>query len=166
MSGWTKEDIAKEALAELALPSYTFDLQSDDVIAIIIRLDAMMSEWDLKGIRFGYALASGPRDSWADQPSGLPDTAIFAVLPNLAVRIGAMFGREPSPSIKNTARTTFETMLTTFAKPTQYRWPSTMPYGAGNKPFRTNNRQYAGSSLPPTVQNPEDDLQFTEESGK
>lgn len=166
MAGWTKEDIVKETLAELALPSYTFDLQPDDVIAVIIRLDAMMSEWDLKGIRFGYPLASGPRDSWADQATGLPDSALFAVLPNLAVRIGTMFGRPASPDLKNTARTTFETMLTTFAKPAEYRWPSTMPYGAGNKPYRTSNRQFAGKSTPPTVQNPVVEIAFTEESQK
>jgi hypothetical protein len=166
MAGWTKEDIAKEALTEIGLPSYTFDLQPDDTIAIIVRLDAMMSEWDVKGVRFGYALADGPRDSWATQPSGLPDTAVFAVIPNLAVRIGPMFGREPSPQLRNVARTTFESMLTTFAKSTQFRWPSTMPYGAGNKPYRTSNRQFAGASYSSKIPQPFTQIDFTTESDK
>lgn len=164
--GWTKGDIAKEALAELGLPSYEFDLPSDQIISIIVRLDAMLSEWDTKGIRFGYALADGPRDSWPEQPSGLPDTAVFAVLPNLAINISDLFGRQPSPGLTNRAKTTFESMCTTFSKPRQFRWPSTMPFGAGNKPYRTSNRQFAGTTLPPTVQNPVTQIDFTTESDK
>ena len=162
--GWTKEDIAKEALAELTLPSYTFDLLPDDVIAIIVRLDMMMSEWDMKGIRLGYPLSDGPRDSWAQQPSGIPDSAMFAVLPNLAVRIGEMFGRIPGPTLKATAKATFETLTTQTAKPIAFRWPSTMPFGAGNKPYRTSNRQFAGNTSPSKIPAPATQISFTEES--
>lgn len=134
--GYSKRQFVTEALAELGLASYVFDMQPEDLQTALRRLDAMMAEWNGKGIRLGYPLPGSPQDADLDEPSQVPDSANEAILTNLAIRLAPGFGKQPSPLTLATAKTGYNTLLSRAAMPEEQQLPGTMPSGAGWKPWR------------------------------
>ena len=55
---WTKRQFINAALEEIGLASYVFDIQPEELESALRRLDAMMADWNAKGIRIGYPLSS------------------------------------------------------------------------------------------------------------
>ena len=49
--GYTKRQIIEAACEEIGLANYAFDMQPEQLQAMMRRLDAMMAEWNAKGIR-------------------------------------------------------------------------------------------------------------------
>jgi hypothetical protein len=53
---WTKRDIIGQAFSEIGLASYTFDLLPEQWEGALRRLDAMIAQWENKGIRLAWPL--------------------------------------------------------------------------------------------------------------
>ena len=134
--GWTKRQLISEAFAELGLAASDFDLQPEEMQTALRRLDSMLAMWDGKGIRLGYPLPSSPDDSDLDQASGLPDGAVETVYLNLAMRIAPSFGKAVSIDTRRNAGAGYDRLQIAAAQPLPPQQPSTMPRGAGNKPWR------------------------------
>lgn len=132
--GWTKGDIVREAYSELALAGYVFDLSPNELERGARKLDVMMAYFDSKGIRVGYALASGPQTTDLDGESGIPLTAIEPVVVNLACRLAPGEGKTLPLDLTARAREGYQTLMIAAALPVAQQMPSTMPRGAGNKP--------------------------------
>lgn len=135
---WTKRELVEGAFAEIGLPVTTFNVGPDQLQRALSRLDAMMGTWDGKGIRLGYAMSSSADGDDLDDESGIPDTAYETVICNLAIRIAPGRGKQVSPDTRNTARLGYEGLLARATYPPQQQLPSTLPVGAGNKPWRYN----------------------------
>ena len=73
--GYTKRQFISAAFEEIGLASYVFDLQPEQLESALRRLDAMMADWNAKGIRLGYPLPSSPQDSSLDEETLVPDSA-------------------------------------------------------------------------------------------
>ena len=131
--GWTKRQYAEDALMELGIASYVFDLQADQIEAAVRRLDTMMAEWNGRGIRLGYPLPGSPADTDISAEAGTPDSAHDAIVTNLAIRLAPSYGKQVSVETKTTARHGFNTLLARAAIPPQMQLPGTFPAGAGNK---------------------------------
>jgi hypothetical protein len=84
--GYSKRQFVEAAFAEIGLASYVFDLQPQDLEQALRRLDAMMAEWNAKGIRLGYPLPGSPQDSDINAESEVPDSANEAIICNLGIR--------------------------------------------------------------------------------
>ena len=54
--GYTKRQFVEAAHDELGLSSYVFDMPTEQLQKTMRRLDAMMAEWNAKGIRLGYPM--------------------------------------------------------------------------------------------------------------
>jgi hypothetical protein len=54
---WTKRDVIGQAFSEIGLASYTFDLLPEQYEGALRRLDAMIAQWENKGIRLAWPLA-------------------------------------------------------------------------------------------------------------
>ena len=52
--GYKKRQFISAAFEEIGLASYVFDLQPEQLQSALRRLDAMMADWNAKGIRLGY----------------------------------------------------------------------------------------------------------------
>lgn len=139
---WTKRQIVMEAYGELALAGYEFDITPEEVQTGQRRLDTMMATWEGLGIQVGYAFPASPEDSDPDTPSGLPDKAVETVYLNLAIRLAAGVGKALSPDTKRNAQTGYAVLLSEAAKPRQQQLPSTLPRGAGNKPWYGLNNPF------------------------
>lgn len=130
--GWTKRQFIAQAFEEIGLANYAFDIQPEQEMSALRRLDAMMAAWNAKRIRIGYQGSTSADGSDLDQDAGVPDSANEAIYTNLAVRIAGTVGKVPAPQLAATARETYDTLLSIAAAPRERRldW---MPSGAGNK---------------------------------
>lgn len=137
--GYTKRQFIDGACTEIGLANFIFDMQPEQLQAILKRLDAMMAEWNAKGIRLAYPMPGSPQDSDIDAETGVPDRAWEAVITNLALRIAPSFGKSVMPDTRSRAKSSYNTVLMAFSGPIERQFPSTLPAGAGNKPWRSDN---------------------------
>ena len=49
--GWTKRQYIEQAFEEVGLAAYVFDLTPEQLQSALRKLDAMMAEWNAKGLR-------------------------------------------------------------------------------------------------------------------
>jgi len=132
---WTKRQFVAQAFEEIGLANYVFDIQPEQEMSALRRLDAMVQGWEQLGVRIGYAASSTADGADLDQDSGVPETANEAVYTNLAVRIASTVGKVPSLELKSLAQRGIDSLMARAAVPRQRRLDR-MPAGAGNKsPF-------------------------------
>lgn len=133
--GISKRQLCIGALEEIGLASYIFDMPADALESVLRRLDAMMAEWNAKGLRLGFPLPASPQDSDLDEETDTPDASWEAIITNLALRVAPMFGREPQRFTQVTAKRSYDAIMAKAAMPPEMQLPGTMPAGAGNKPW-------------------------------
>ena len=158
--GYSKRQFVQAAFEEIGLATYAFDLQPQQFESALRRLDAMMAEWNAKGIRLGYPIPGSPEDSDLDSESEVPDSANDAIITNLAVRIAPSYGRTPMPETKITAKTTYNTLLSRATMPPEQQFPSGLPRGAGWKPWRETNEPFLPGPKDPLTVGPDGPLDF------
>lgn len=156
--GYTKRQLIEDAFDEMGLPTYVFELSPEQMQTALRRLDTMMAEWDLKGLRLGFPLgAPGSSDITVD--TGLPLGAVPAVVTNLAVRLAPSHGKMLPPDTKSDARAYLQTLMKWAAFPNEYQWTNTLPLGAGNKPWRWL-QTFAGKPTAQDLPTPEVGITF------
>lgn len=134
---FTKRDIISQAFAEIGLAEYTFDLMPEQWQSALRRLDAMIGQWEMKGIRLGYPIPDSYAGSSLDENSNAPDTALEALYLNLAVRLAPGYGKTPSPDTKSLASVAYKTLLGQSAQPIPMQIDNmAVPAGAGWKYWR------------------------------
>ena len=132
--GYTKGQFIEQALVEIGLAPYFFDMQPEQLNSVLLRLDAMMATWNAQRIRLGYPLSSSPQNSSLDEQTNVPDSANQAIITNLAVMIAPIFGKQINIETKKSARDGYKALLSIAARPEQMQYDSSLPLGAGNKP--------------------------------
>lgn len=159
---YTKRQFVLGALSELGLGDYAFDVQSEELENGMRRLDAMIGEWNAKGIRLGYPLPNNPQDGNLDSLTSVPDSANEAVITGLALRLAPAYGKVLSRETKVRAKSGFDTlvMLSGVTSPIEKQYPSTLPVGAGNKPYRYNRDNFFPAPEDPVDANSAGELDF------
>lgn len=135
---WTKRQLIHQAYEEIGLASYVFDLQPEQEMSALRRLDAMMAEWDSIGVRLGYPVASEANGSDLDQSSGIPTWANSAVVNNLAMGLAGSVGKQPSVQLAKMAQSGYLALLSRSSVPRERR-SDRMLAGAGNKSVWNQN---------------------------
>ena len=158
--GYSKRQFVAAAFEEIGLASYVFDLQNEQLQSAMRRLDAMIADWNGKGIRLGYPLPGSPQDSDLDEPTLVPDWANEAIITNGAVRIAPGYGKVVMPETKAVAKDSYNTLLQRAAMPPEQQLPATMPAGAGNKPWRVYDNPFIRPPVNPVDVGPDGPLQF------
>ena len=129
--GWTKRQLVYQAFESIGMAHYAFDLSAEELQGALRQLEAMLGNWNAKGIRLGYALSQNPD---LDDDSNLPDSANEAVYANLAIRVAVSFGKTVSLDHRKIAYSAYKVLLARAAKPPMpMELPADMPSGAGNK---------------------------------
>lgn len=147
---WTKREIINQAFEEIGYASYNFDLDPEQLQSALRKLDSMMAQWNIRGIRFGYPLSSTPNVSSLDTDSELPDFAIEAVYQNLAIRIAPSKGKMLPRELKSDAKNAYNTLIMLSAKPVEMQITG-LPRGAGNKPWRVSDRPFLDKPTTPLL---------------
>ena len=159
--GWTKRQFVNQALEEIGLASYVFDVTPEQLQAALRRLDAMMASWNALGIRLGYPLPSSPQDSDLDEQTNVPDSANEAIYTNLSIKLAPSYGKQVMNETKTTARSSYKTLLSIAAMPNQQQLPGTMPSGAGNKPWRVYDDPFIRRPVDPVLAGQDGPIEFT-----
>ena len=139
---YTKRQFVTGAFTEIGLGTNEFDIGPDYLQIGLVRLDRMIAEWNGKGIRLGYPLPSSPENSDLDEETRVPDVSNEAIVTNLAIRLAPVIGKSISPDTKFVAKQGYNTLLSLAAMPPKMRMPTTLPAGAGHKPWRTYDDPY------------------------
>lgn len=129
--GYTKRQFVRKAFSKIGL-GYAYNLTPEEETDALETLDAMMANWNGRGLRLSYPLPSSPEFSDFDSETNVPDYANEAIILNLAVRIGQTLGRE-SQSLRIDANTAYRDVFSRSAVIPQMQYPETMPRGAGNR---------------------------------
>ena len=158
--GYSKRQFVAAAFEEIGLASYAFDLQPQQFESALRRLDAQMASWNALGIRLGYPLPSSPQFSDLDAQSEVPDSANEAIITNLAIKLAPGYGKQVMPETKATAKETYNTLLSRAAVPMEQQLPSTMPSGAGNKPWRVYDDPFLRPPVDPVLAGQDGPIQF------
>jgi hypothetical protein len=133
---WSKRDIIQQAFTEIGLADYAFDLDPAQFQSALRRLDAMITQWENKGIRLAYPVPVSYANSSLDQSIEGQDTALEALYLNLAMRLAPQFGKTPSPDTKMLAFQAYKTLLAMSAQPVEMQIDnSRVPAGAGNNAY-------------------------------
>lgn len=140
---WTKRQLIEGALEEIGIASSLYDIQADQLESALRRLDAMMAEWNIEGLRLGYPLGS-IATSELSQDSGIPSSATEAVLTNLAIKLAPSYGKIASRETKISAKKGYGAlqMKALADQPQQKAFPHSLPLGAGNKRYNNNNQVF------------------------
>jgi hypothetical protein len=140
--GYSKRQFVYAALEEIGLASYVFDLQPEQLETARRRLDAMMADWNGKGIRLGYPIPSSPEQGSIDEETYVPDSAYEAIICNLGIRLAPSYGKQVMMETKATAKQGYDILLQRATFPQEKQFPNTLPSGAGNKPYRTDDNPF------------------------
>jgi len=158
--GYSKRQFVAAAFEEIGLASYIFDLHPDQLQSALRRLDAMMADWNGKGIRLGYPLPGSPQDSDLDEPTLVPDSANQAIITNLAIRIAPGYGKTVMPETKAVAKDSYNTLLQRATAPIEQQLPDTMPSGAGNKPWRVYDNPFLRPPVDRVTAGPDGPIEY------
>lgn len=132
---WTKRQLVRQAFSAIGLADYDFDLQAEQLQNALYLLDSMVATWNAKGILLSYPLPSSPENADLDDESNIPDRANEAVYLNLAKRLATTLGKQVTPDLNQAAWYAYNNLLSWAMQPTEMQLPSTLPRGAGNKPY-------------------------------
>ena len=136
---YTKRQLIEAAFEEVGLAAYTFDLTPAQMESALRRMDSMLATWNSKGIRISYPLPRSPEDSGLDEETIIPDRAVEAIVSNLALRLAPSYGKQVAVEVKTSARQAYEALLARAAMPSEMQFPKTLPAGAGNRPWVSDN---------------------------
>lgn len=139
---WTKRQFVVQAFEEIGYAGYVYDLEPEQLQAAMRRLDAMLATWNGRGVDIGYPLPSSPEQADLDEETEVPDWAAEAIYLNLAVRLGPTVGKMVPMETKVAAKAAYNQVLQQVVMPNQMRFPSSMPAGAGNKPWRNRDNPF------------------------
>lgn len=158
--GYSKRQFVTAALEEIGLASYVFDLQPEQLEFAMRRLDAMMADWNGKGIRLGYPLPGSPQDSDLDEQTLVPDSAFEAIICNLGIRLAPSYGRQVMIETKATAKQAYDILLQRATYPLEKQLPAQMPSGAGNKPWRMYDNPFVRPPYQPVDAGPDGPIEY------
>lgn len=135
--GYSKRQFIAAALEEIGIGTQ-FDIQPEQEESALRQLDSMMAFWNARGVRLGYPLPGSPESSDVTAESQVPDSANLAIITNLAIRIAPSYGKTVAADTKATAKLTLDTLMARAAFPRERQYPSSLPRGAGQKPWGTD----------------------------
>jgi hypothetical protein len=153
---WTKRQLVEAALSELGVFGNGFTVTPEQYTRGLTAMDTLIATWEGDGVVLGYRLPAGPDDSDPDDDSGIPDGAAMTVYTSVALRLAASYGKQVSSTTLQAANSGYGLLLRAASTIPRQQYPSTLPRGAGTKPFRT---------LRPFYPRPTDDPIGTAEGG-
>lgn len=151
---WTKRQFVEQALEELGLASYEFDLQPEQMNSALIKLDAMMAAWASRGLKLNYPLT---KDSDLDEETGVPDAANEAIYKNLAIALAPSYGKAITIDTRTSAKDAYDSLMRLLVSVPQMRLPTNMPSGAGNKDW---NQTFIAPVQNNNIDSPSEALEF------
>ena len=146
---WTRKQLIDSAFEELGLAPYVYDITPEQYQSASRRMDGMMAGFEANGIRINYAFAANPDTADINSDSGVPEFANEAIYLNLAQRLAPTYGKQLSPETTHNAQDAYGNLVNQCASPPiEMGYPTTLPRGAGNKPWRARVSPFIDNQNP------------------
>jgi len=149
----TKRDLIDEAYELMGLGSYEFDLSPEQINLALRRLNQLCGEWDSIGVRIAFNSSGDLNDD-----SGISIESQYAVTSELSIRLMPTFGKMPSPALSISAKRAYLALLNASSQIDEYTYPSTMPFGRGNRRSTRDNQYFTETD--PLQSGPDGELNF------
>lgn len=141
---YAKRWYIERAFAKVGLAEYAFDLEPEQLQEALELLDSMMATYDGQGIRVGWSIPNADGESGLDDEVNVPYYAREAIFLQAGIRLAPNFGKTISAEHKVNAKDALDALMRITAQPVPMQYPSTLPSGAGNKPWRTVDNPFLG----------------------
>lgn len=136
-SSITKRTLVEMAWEDCGLPGYQFEATPEENASAIRRMDAMMREWQARGIELGYYFPTAVGESDPDDPALIPDTAVNGVAGQLAMRLAPGLGKTMSAEGKKAANGAFIAIQASVQRLPDAQMTRNTPRGSGNPYWST-----------------------------
>jgi hypothetical protein len=133
LTSYTKGDLVLMALGELGIANYEFDIEAEEDIRALNKLDGMMAEMTYGLTETGYIYPAASGSSAIADPPGIDASIVEAVVANLAVKLAPGYGKTPSSETRKAAREGKNLILAKYVVTTPMVFSSASPMGAGNR---------------------------------
>lgn len=137
----TALEFITDATEEIGYKAAEVPLEADDIRGALRRLNALLSEWEPKG------LGAAPVMDAADTVRIAKENE-YALMVNLAGRLAPFFRRPISPELAASIKASNKALLRQTAVIGEVKFPDTLPKGSGNhcdssddRFFEQNNRE-------------------------
>lgn len=155
---YTKGQLVHAALEEIGIADYDFDVGPEQTESALRRLDAMMMQWNERGVLLSYPIGD-PGSTSLDEDSNIPASAWEAVITNLAIRVAQGYGKQVSMETKAIAKKSLSTLLIQASKPRTMRLRS-MPSGQG---YKSHDRRFIEPEADPSLDKVNEELELWEQ---
>lgn len=133
MATWTKGEIINDAFAEIGIVNYVFDLDNDQLIFALRKLDNIMAMLRENGIDLGYPMSLSPSEPVLTQETNIPNWAYSAVIKKLGIELAPTVGKMISPDLRKAADEAYTILTISANKPRTTQIPANTPAGGGNR---------------------------------
>ena len=130
---WTKRQLVMQALSELGLSGYAFNMQPQQLEDAMIKMDGMLAGWETSGIYLGYPIPANPKAGDLDQDTTMELQANEAVYLNLALAIAPSFGKQVQNETRRQAAQAYNRLLNRATLSPEKKYAKDSLAGAGNK---------------------------------
>ena len=156
---WTKKQLIEAAYRKLGMANYVFDLEAEQLQSACNDMDAMVAAW--YPINISYVFSDSPDTADINAESGVPSFANAAIYLNLAIILAPDVGKLIPPSLTAEAKKAYLTMLkAALPKTNERQMPSTLPRGAGQKPWRDASGPFMPVPANPIETGPDGELEL------
>lgn len=132
---YTKGKLVEMALEELGIASYVFDIEAEEDVAALRRLDLMVEDWQGNLSALGYVQPATAGTSLPSDLPGIDHSIVRAVILNLALEIAPSYGKLPSGRTIKAAASGFSMVSGKYALPVEISMPNRMPTGQGGRRY-------------------------------
>jgi len=152
----TKRHLVSKAFELTGLSTYEFDISPAQYINSVQSMDYMVGGFESNGIRISYPISTDI-DQDIDATLDIPFIAIEAIIYNLAIRLGVVYGKQLSPDLKQIADDALANLHNQCGAPIPLmQYSGTLPRGQGSKPWRFSTLyNYMGKPKDPLITGPD-----------
>lgn len=130
--GRPKGELIDSAFATCGLASSEYEIAPEETILALVRLNAMMAQWEADGLVLGYNHPDYLEGNAAER-SGIASANEDAVVGMLALRIAPHIGKQIAPEIRADIDRAYRSMLNRYATIPTMVMPRHTPRGTGSR---------------------------------
>lgn len=124
-----KGDVINDMFSRIGISGITSNPTNDERTRALLRLEAMMADFDINGIVVSYNFEDAPD---LGSPTGVDDTLFDMMSSNLAIRMLSYYGMTPRMDLQNIADSTLSNASALTAIIGQVQYPNRQPRGHGS----------------------------------
>lgn len=135
---YTKGDAVIDALGDIGIGNYEFDIEAEEDVRALKKLDDLMSELQEGRADIGYDQPASAGASAPNDPMGVEQSVYGGIVAMLAIRLCPSYGKTPPGDVRSRASRGLGLITVKYGPAVDMQFTSRVPIGAGNRYTRRN----------------------------